>query len=142
MEVVHPLCHSCFEEKNVSSPLACKHSVMWGDSSWKHHESMSRILLNHSCRSIRKLFIRHSECYTSVIGIYICTRLVFWCFAYDRQNYAKYLWIYNSQMTGLPEEHPEIYKYFRGGGFSVQISKEPLLVEYCWRNYWNYWRNH
>ena len=25
---------------------------------------------------------------------------------------------------------PEIYKYFTGGGFNVQISKETLLVEY------------
>ena len=27
-------------------------------------------------------------------------------------------------MTRLPEERPKIYKYFTGGGFSVQISKE------------------
>ena len=33
-------------------------------------------------------------------------------------------------MTRFPEEHPKIYKYFTGGGFSVQISKETLLVEY------------
>ena len=38
--------------------------------------------------------------------------------------------VYNSQMTRLPEEQPKIYKYFTGGGFSVQISKETLLVEY------------
>ena len=65
----------------------------------------------------------HLHMYT--IGV-----LVSWCFAYDRQNYAKYIRVYNSQMTRLPEEHPEIYKYFTGGGFSVQISKEILLVEY------------
>ena len=38
--------------------------------------------------------------------------------------------VYNSQMIRLSEEHPKIYKYFTGGGFSVQISKETLLVEY------------
>ena len=38
--------------------------------------------------------------------------------------------VYNSQMIRLSEEHPKIYKYFTGGGFSVQISKEILLVEY------------
>ena len=38
--------------------------------------------------------------------------------------------VYNSQITRLPEEHPNIYKYFTGGAFSVQISKETLLVEY------------
>ena len=38
--------------------------------------------------------------------------------------------VYNSQMIRLSEEHPKIYKYFTGGGFSVQISKETLLVDY------------
>ena len=38
--------------------------------------------------------------------------------------------VYNSQMIRLSEEHPKIYKYFTGGGFSVQISKQPLLLEY------------
>ena len=38
--------------------------------------------------------------------------------------------VYNSQMIRFSEEHPKIYKYFTGGGFSVQISKETLLVEY------------
>ena len=38
--------------------------------------------------------------------------------------------VYNSQMIRLSEEHPKIYKYFTGGGFSAQISKETLLVEY------------
>ena len=64
------------------------------------------------------------------LHLYTIDVLVSWCFAYDRQNYAKYMWVYNSQMTRLPEEHPKIYKYFTGGGFSVQISKETLLVEY------------
>ena len=38
--------------------------------------------------------------------------------------------VYNSQMIRLSKEHPKIYKYFTGEGFSVEISKEPLLVEY------------
>ena len=37
--------------------------------------------------------------------------------------------VYNSQMIRLSEEHPNIYKYFTGGGFSVQISKETLLTK-------------
>ena len=64
------------------------------------------------------------------LHLYTIGVLVSWCFAYDKQKYAKYMSIYNSQMTRLPEEHPGIYKYFTGGGFSVQISKEILLVEY------------
>ena len=44
-----------------------------------------------------------------------------WCFAYDRQNYARYLSVYYSEMTNLEKEHPEIHNYLKDGGFSVQI---------------------
>ena len=33
-----------------------------------------------------------------------------WCFAYDRQNYARYLSVYYCQVTRLPEHHPQIYE--------------------------------
>ena len=64
------------------------------------------------------------------LQLYTICVLVSWCFAYDRQNYAKYIRLYNSQMTRPPEERPKIYKYFTSGGFRIQISKEILLVEY------------
>lgn len=32
-----------------------------------------------------------------------------WCFAYDKQNYARYTSVYYSQMTQLAETHPEVH---------------------------------
>lgn len=46
-----------------------------------------------------------------------------WCFAYDKQNYAKYLSVYYSQMTKLQETHPRIHQHMLWGGFSVQLSE-------------------
>ena len=46
-----------------------------------------------------------------------------WCFAYDRQNYARYLPIYYDQMTNLPKDHPFSYKHLQHGGLSVQRSE-------------------
>ena len=58
------------------------------------------------------------------LHLYTIRSMIPWCFAYDRQNYAKYLSVYHSQMTALPEEHPQIYTHFTGGGFSVQMGKD------------------
>ena len=46
-----------------------------------------------------------------------------WCFAYDRQNYARYLPIYYAQMTSLPKDHPFSYEHLQQGGLSVQRSE-------------------
>ena len=44
-----------------------------------------------------------------------------WCFAYDKQNYARYLSVYYGQMTQLQEKHPYVHSFMQHGGFSVQI---------------------
>ena len=46
-----------------------------------------------------------------------------WTFAYDRQNYARYLVPYLDDMRALPETMPEVYTAFLEGHFSVQMSK-------------------
>ena len=46
-----------------------------------------------------------------------------WCFAYDRQNYARYLPIHYAQMTSLPKDHPFSYEHLQQGGLSVQRSE-------------------
>ena len=46
-----------------------------------------------------------------------------WCFAYDRQNHARYLPIYYDQMTSLPKDHPFSYEHLKQGGPSVQRSE-------------------
>lgn len=47
-----------------------------------------------------------------------------WCFSYNAINYARYMSAYYSNMTRLPDEHPEVHKLTRNGGFSVQLSKD------------------
>lgn len=44
-----------------------------------------------------------------------------WCFAYDRINYACCLPYYYAQMSQLSFTHPDVYKKFIVGGFSVQM---------------------
>lgn len=51
-------------------------------------------------------------------------RQIPWCFAYDKQNYARYLPVYYNEMTQLPESHPEVHAHFMNGGFSVQLGGE------------------
>ncbi|CAB4007601.1 Hypothetical predicted protein [Paramuricea clavata] len=46
-----------------------------------------------------------------------------WTFAYDRQNYARYLIPYLNDMRALPTVMPEVYDAFLAGDFSVQMSK-------------------
>ncbi|KAL8619632.1 hypothetical protein ACOMHN_019687 [Nucella lapillus] len=46
-----------------------------------------------------------------------------WCFAYDKLNYARYLPAYYAQMTNLAASQPEIYKAFKDGNFSVQLTE-------------------
>ena len=44
-------------------------------------------------------------------------------FAYDRQNYARYLVRYLNDMPGLPVTMPEVHSAFMDGQFSVQMVK-------------------
>ena len=47
--------------------------------------------------------------------------MISWCFAYDRQNYARYLSVYYAEMSQLSTEHPDVLNHFLAGEFSVQI---------------------
>ena len=73
-----------------------------------------------------------------------------WCFAYDQQNYARYLSIYYAQMTSLPKDHPFSYEHLQQGGLSVQRSehnpfgKVPIdqtIEETVKKGHSNPWRN-
>ena len=50
--------------------------------------------------------------------------LIPWCFAYDKQNYARFLPVYYTDMTRLPIDHPRVYEHFVNGGFAVSIGKK------------------
>ena len=47
-----------------------------------------------------------------------------WTFAYDRQNYARYLVPFLNGMRELSVTMPVVYRAFKGGQFSVQMSKD------------------
>ena len=47
-----------------------------------------------------------------------------WCFAYNRQNYARYLSHHYKEMSNLESEHPKIYKFLNNSGFSVQLGQQ------------------
>lgn len=50
-----------------------------------------------------------------------------WAFAYDRQNYARYLIPFLNDMRGLSDTIPEVYSAFKKGHFSVQMGdKNPF----------------
>jgi hypothetical protein len=48
-------------------------------------------------------------------------KMIPWCFAYDKQNYARFLPIYYAEMSQLHNTHPDVYSHFMDGGFSVQL---------------------
>lgn len=45
-----------------------------------------------------------------------------WMFAYDRQNYARYLILHTDDLKSLEEKHKDVYEEFCRGGFVVQLS--------------------
>ena len=47
-----------------------------------------------------------------------------WTFAYDRQNYARYLVPFLNDMRGLSVTMPEVYRALKDGQFSVRMSKD------------------
>ena len=47
--------------------------------------------------------------------------VILWCFAYDCQNYARYLIPFLNDMLRLPSSMPEVYNAFLNGEFSVQM---------------------
>ena len=50
-----------------------------------------------------------------------CIKAVFpWFFAYDRNNYARFLPVYLVDMLELPDTYPEAYSMLSQGDFGVQ----------------------
>ena len=47
-----------------------------------------------------------------------------WCFALNRQNYARDLSYCLMDMKNLEFKNPEAYEYLKGGGFSASLSGE------------------
>ena len=61
------------------------------------------------------------------LHLFAIRKMIPWCFAYDRLNYARYLPAYYAQMTNLPTEHPKTHLQFENGDFSVQLAPDNPL---------------
>ena len=91
--------------------------------------------LSHSNRKLLKFWMSYVDMTEVLLGLIRATRegnwsmhlsslrgVVLWCFTYANINYARYLSAYLSEMSHLPEEHPDAFKYVSLGEFSVQLS--------------------
>ena len=58
-----------------------------------------------------------------LLHLAIVREMIPWCFAYDNQNYAKYMPVYFGQMSRLETDHPDVYQHCMNGGFSTQMSE-------------------
>ena len=47
-----------------------------------------------------------------------------WVFAYDRQNYARYLTLHFMDLLNLEENYPSVHCEFIKGSFAVQMSSD------------------
>ena len=109
----------------MSSPLFEEVSQLF--PSYSNH-------LRHSNGKLSKFWMSYVDMVEALLGLIRVTRegnwsmhlssvreIVPWCFAYDNVNYARYLSAYLSEMSHLPEEHPDAFKYVSSGGRSVQL---------------------
>jgi len=51
------------------------------------------------------------------------TELVPWFYALDHTNYARWIPVHLRDMAELPKKHPDIYREFSAGHFTVQKTK-------------------
>ena len=128
---------------------------MWeGFHSWledNHHEDLPYLnvvvfkmkeLHDDLCQSRPNEVIQNESCVVGLVGLIRASRegnwqlylnaihcMIPWCFAYDRQNHARYLPIYYDQMTSLPKDHPFSYEHLNQGGSSVQRSEHNLFMK-------------
>ena len=80
---------------------------------WLSYLEMIELFLN----LIYSIRVGDWEFYLSCIE-----QVIIWAFAYDRQNYAKYLLPFLNDKRSLPTTHTEVCQAFCQGEFSVQMS--------------------
>lgn len=82
---------------------------------WMSYLDMAEIML---------CLIRASREGNWMLHLAAIRKMIPWCFAYDKVNYARFLTYYYATMSRLPIEHPEVHAHFMLGGFSVQIGSQ------------------
>ncbi|MES9881053.1 MAG: hypothetical protein ABW185_09250 [Sedimenticola sp.] len=96
--------YQCQLRNNNNGPLACF---------WMSYVDLVEIMLT---------LLRASREGNWPLHLHAIRSMIPWCFAYDKQNYARYLSVYHAQMTRLPETHSHVHQHLLDGGFSVQMS--------------------
>ena len=72
-------------------------------------------------------FIRSHREGDWLLFMFCIQKMIPWCFAMDKINYARYLSINFAEMSNLDTKQPEISQYLKDGGFSVQLgSRNPF----------------
>ena len=84
-------------------------------SFWISYIDMVELMLHMISASREGNWVLHLACARQMLP---------WCFAYDNTNYARYMSVYYSDMTSLPQEHPQVHEFMEADGFSVQMSPE------------------
>ena len=96
-----------FEENLMSE------SVMW--RSWKSYLDMWELFLCIIYATRSGDWELYVESIRSILP---------WIFAYDRQNYARYLTLHFMDLLNLEENYPSVHCEFIKGSFAVQMSSD------------------
>ena len=64
-------------------------------------------------------FIRASREGNWPLHPHAVSMIIPWCFAYDRQNYARFLPVYLADMQNLARDNARVYEHFKNGGSAV-----------------------
>ena len=67
--------------------------------------------------------IRNGDLY---LYIYCLPKLAAFFFAFHHQNYARWLIIYHDNLLKLHETHPQVFKEFKNGCFSLKRTSKPF----------------
>ncbi len=68
-------------------------------------------------------FIRGSREGNFLLNAAMIEQMIDWAYAYDHQKYARSQASHYADISRLEDEYPEIYAFFKRGGFSVQIGE-------------------
>ena len=126
---------SCITDENlgnvVSSPALHELHKRYADYCCQRAEASEmfkfwKSYLDMVCLLLR--FVRSSRIGDWDLHLQCIREMLPWCFAYDRQNYARFMTYYWLQMTQLPQTHPEADLFLRSGGFSVQRSNNSFAM--------------
>ena len=101
------------------------------------YRSVPHLPLRHEKGQLAAFWMAYAEMFDILLGLLradrggdlplhlsCIRRMIPWCFALDKINYARYIPVYYAQMPRLQETSPVLHDHFLNGGFSVQLRNE------------------